>query len=317
MILHTISPLFAGEQPPEEEIWSRINAWEDFTDEDNETYRELKIACGEAVSITPYRPGKEIYIPSKKHKYPIKVIYPPSLKASVPKGFVVRLHLLYLLYQLDHANDAQAQTFDSANVVFACMDGSGAFDFSSLKLLVETFNNNPLVDVVLGRRPVENTGMIPGRKEIEEFEQYLLFLHRGIEIRESFSESACNFGTFLLPDGQAGCWGFRLSCAQRLPLTANGYEIEYDLLASALDAHLKIAYTPPLVMGKRGSSGVSSSAIEISMRKLDFIRRKLRISRGDIAQAWRDFSSRSECKEVARKILAGYSEALLQTFHSD
>ncbi len=284
MVLHVVSPLFAGEQPPEEEIWRRINSWEEFTREGNDEYEDLKAACGDRVSIIPYRPGKEIYLPSKKDKYPIKVTYPPSLKAIVPKGLVVRLHLLAVLYQPEQSDGGKV---DPANVVFACIDGSGAFDFDSLKLLVQAFTDDENIDV----------------------------RHRGDELRASFFD--CDLSGGLLPDGQAGCWGFRLRCAPRLPLTANEYEIEFDLLSSAVEAQLKISYTAPLSMPRQDRySSATDKAISMSIRKLEFIRRKLRITSEDIAKGWQDFESRFAGKAVVNNILPGYAEEVLRAYRS-
>jgi len=289
-----------------------------------DSYQELLAACRERTSIEAnygrtsiesYYPGKALYIPSKNDENRMEVIFPPSLEARVPKGLVVRLHLLYLLYQLEHPGNHQAEAIDPADVVFSCIDGSGAFDFSSLKLVVETFNRNTDVDVVLGKRPSDYSGMIQGRKEIEEFEQYLLFRHRADELSESFSSSDCDLGEGLLPDGQAGCWGFRMRCAPHLPLTANGYEIEYDLLASALEARLKIAYTPTLSMPRQERhSSVSKDAIEMSIKKLEFIRRKLRISREHVAVAWQEFETRFENKPVRENIPKEYVAGVLRAF---
>jgi hypothetical protein len=246
----------------------------------------------------------------------MKVSFPSKWEATVPKGFVARLHLLYLLNQLEHSDGAQANPFDPANVVFARLDGSGAFDFDSLTLLVQTFILKADADVVLGRRPADYSGMIPCRKEIEEFEQFLLFRHRRDELSTCFSDYDLSAG--LLPDGQAGCWAFRMRCAQRLPLTANGYEIEYDLLAAAVDAQLRVAYTPPLPMPRIARhSGVSTGAIEMSIRKLEFIRRKLRITRGHIAQAWRDFTLDFGGTNVVNNILPGYGEELVRVYTAD
>lgn len=314
MFLHVVSPLFTGKQPPEGEMGRRIAAWNDFFN--SADFEDLKIACGDRVSITPYHPGKEIYIPSKKHPDPIKIIYPSNWEATIPKGFVTRLHLLFLLYQLEHSEENISDIVSPADIIFACIDGSGAFEFSSLTLLVNTFKENASADVVLGRRPLDHSGMIQGRKEIEEFEQYLLFRHRAHQLKTAFADY--DLSDDRLPDGQAGCWGFRLCCAPYLPLTANGYEIEFDLLASAVEAQLRIAYTSPLPMPRAvRHSSAPMGAIEMSIGKLEFIRRKLKITQKDVARGWRDFTSRFAGTPVMDKILKGYEEELLRTYTVD
>lgn len=318
MILHTLMPLFTGDAP-ETEMSKRHDALTKWFQTPG--FEELKAACGERpsvsnyyrTSIATYYPGKALYIPAEDDPNAMKLVFPASLKARVPKGLIVRLHLLYLIYELEQMTKKKAETIDPATVVFSCIDGSGAFAFESLRLLVDQFNLDPDVDVVLGKRPSDFSGMDPGRKEIEEFEQYLLFRHRRDELHSSFAN--CDLSNGILPDGQSGCWGFRMRCVQRLPLTANGYEIEYDLLASALDAKLKISYTSPLIM-RRPKDGRHSSAasdpIGMSIGKLEFIRHKLRISHQDICEAWKDFASRFEGQDIMKNIPAGYGEALLR-----
>jgi hypothetical protein len=235
--------------------------------------------------------------------------FPEALYARVPKGLVVRLHLLFVMERMEcfYSDDGIA----GPEVVFACIDGSGAFELNSIKLLVDSFNSHPTVDVVFGRRPEGNSGMATGRKEIEEFEQYLLFRHRAEELKKSFEQY--NFKEPLLPDGQAGCWGFRLRAAPWLPLTANGYEIEYDLLLSTLDSGLKAVFTDPLIMSVRPRhSSVGSTPVEMSLKKLDFIERKLRISRENTAEDWREFSAHFRGSELLKNIPPAYGDSLLK-----
>jgi hypothetical protein len=56
-------------------------------------------------------------------------------------------------------------------------------------------------DVVLGKRPKENSGMLRWRKAIEEFGQFLLSKTWGQLVAESVAGFEPNLG--LLPDGQA------------------------------------------------------------------------------------------------------------------
>ena len=313
MILHTLMPLFTGPAEPEE-MSRRHDSLINWLQSPG--FDALKSACGERTSITAYFPGKELHIPHKEHPDAMKVSFPPNMGASVPKGFVARLHLLYLLYLIEYSSGGKTKAEDQSKTIFACIDGSGAFNFDSLTLLVEAFAQDPDVDVVLGRRPPDYSGMMPGRKEIEEFEQYLLFHSRPAQLKAAFAKY--DLSDDLLPDGQAGCWAFRLRCSHRLPLTANGYEIEYDLLASAIESQLKIAYTEPLAMPRvPRHSGASTRAIEMSIRKLDFISCKLDLTREDIVRAWKEFASRFAGTDIMNNILPGYEEALLRTYGTE
>lgn len=310
MVLHTLMPLFTGEAP-DEEMSNRQDALTNWLQ--SAGFEKLKAACGERTSIAAYYPGKALYIPALDDANAMRLVFPSDLKARVPKGLVVRLHLLYLIYELEQAARTESAPRDLSNIIFSCIDGSGAFAFDSLTLLVEAFKRNPEADVVLGCRPSDFSGMGPGRKEIEEFEQYLLFRYRKNELHSALLHSDLSNG--ILPDGQAGCWGFRMSCVQRLPLTANGYEIEYDLLASALDARLRISFTSPLIMPRPKEAGRHSSAsadpVRMSLGKLDFIRRKLRITNPEICESWKEFASRFDGQDVIKNIPAGYAQALL------
>ena len=112
---------------------------------------------------------------------------------------------------------------------------------------------------------------------------------------------------------RSGCWAFRLRAAQRLPLTASSYEIEYDLLASAIDAGLKCAYTKPLLMSDRDRhSSAAADPIGTSIRKLPFIQRKLGITRGDVEAAWKDFAEHFAESNLIGALRPDYENALME-----
>jgi hypothetical protein len=307
--LHVASPLFTGETPDPTVMLKRKAGWYDF--KENGPAEELNRFCGKGsgrggtANIACYSPGKEIQIRHRPNQDPVRVIFPPDREVAVPKGFVARLHLLLLQESID-------KDLNPADVIFGFIDGSGAFKYdNSLKLLVEPFKEDPTVDVVLGKRPDNDSGMPPGRKEMEEFEQYLLFRHRPTQIRRSFSDY--DLHRRLLPDGQAGCWAFRLTAAQHLPLTASGYEIEFDLLASAIDAGLKCAYTRPLLMSDEPRhSSASADPFGTSLKKLPFIERKLGISRSDVAEAWNEFAAHFAESPLVGTLRPGYENALMK-----
>lgn len=311
--LHVASPLFTGKTPDKDVMSKRKETWFDFI---NSPAREdLDRACGRgsgkggAANIACYSPGKEVQIRHRPDQDPVRVIFPAQREVAVPKGFVARLHLLVLQESIDRG-------LDPAEVIFGFIDGSGAFKYESLQLLVEPFKEDASVDVVFGKRPDNNSGMLPGRKEMEEFEQYLLFRHRSAQIRQSLSDYNLHLG--VLPDGQAGCWAFRLSAAQRLPLTASSYEIEFDLLASAIDAGLKCAYTKPLLMSDEPRhSSASADPFGTSLRKLPFIQRKLGISRDDVAEAWNEFAAQFAESPLIVSLRPGYEKALLEYCRSE
>jgi hypothetical protein len=277
--LQAMSPLFTGDIKAETAISKRLSSWFDWSQ--TEAHINLRKIC-RGVSISPYYPGMEVFIPKRNDPDAITITFPPSVGAKVPKGLLARLHLFVLMERVER------EYIDPANAIFACIDGSGAFNFDSLQLLVDPFIDDPELDVVFGRRPENNPGMPLARKVIEEFEQYLLFRHRSVEIARTFA--GYDFTKHILPDGQAGCWAFRLKVGAQLQLAASGYEIEFDLLASALDEGLKACYSKPLLMSTAPRVSLASlTAVPMSIQKLRFIERKLRISRNDIITGWKEF----------------------------
>lgn len=286
--LHVFTPLFTGKTQDETIILKRNIGWLQWFQ--TKQFPELQKMCSLGVGIYFSEPGAEIHVPDEKDPDALCIKFPPKLVASVPKGLIARLHLIAALEMVRRNGTVDGGKSPSPKeIVFGCIDGSGAFHYDSLHLLARPFLADPSVDVVLGRRPGDYSGMHAGRKEIEEFEQYLLFRHRRAQLATAFE--GYDLKEELLPDGQAGCWAFRLNVATRLPLTASGYEIEFDLLASAIDSGMKIAYTEPLIM-PRIPRHTSANAIPMSINKLQFIQRKLCIDKADLLSAWSDFSDR-------------------------
>jgi hypothetical protein len=65
-----------------------------------------------------------------------------------------------------------------------------------------------------------------------------------------------------------------------LSLTARGYELEFDIAASAISSELPVAFTNDLQLEERiGGSNVN---YDVSIRKLEFILHKLDYSKFDL-----------------------------------
>lgn len=202
---------------------------------------------------------------------PIRVRYPERPGALVPKGVLLRLEILSALEWVDRV-DPRARN----DAYFIMIDGSGAFDLANLFSVLDRLLSLPRVDVVFGQRPLSDTGMPAWRRAIELFEERLLVQRYHSALRQAL-------GSDRLPDSQAGCWGFRLSAANCLPLTARSYELEFDLLASAVICGTQIAFVGPLTMRSRGASEFGARpgdgpAIRASVQKLKFIMQKLSLT---------------------------------------
>lgn len=152
----------------------------------------------------------------------VTIVYPSNERAAVAKGLTIRLELLGILDSL--------AVNDRDHSYFVQIDGSGAIDYRSVELVIEKFiSSSDQPEVVLGKRPKKSRDWFmghPERKAIELFEKFL--------IEERFRKVVDEDFRGELPDAQAGCWGLRLDTLRKLSLTAGGYEIEFDLITSAL-----------------------------------------------------------------------------------
>lgn len=145
-----------------------------------------------------------------------------------PKGQFVRLKLASILHSVPVPE--RAETF------VVLVDGSGTIEWGGVATVCRLLKE---AEVVLAKRPGTDWGIPEDRKRIERFENFL--------VEERFRVA--------LPDAQCGCWGFRASVMQALPLTALGYEIELDLLISALTSGLVVRFASVTILeGPRHSS---------------------------------------------------------------
>jgi hypothetical protein len=191
---------------------------------------------------------------------------------GIPKGLAVRLALIVALNDTDQRGVEHRE-----NTFIVQIDGSGAFHYNSILCVTESLIGNNR-QIVLGAR----TGdwFMPGRerKPIERFENSIV----AAECKRSLSAD------YNLIDGQAGCWGIRASVLKTLALTALDYELEFDLLASALLAGFPPIYSMQLFRGKRIGHPVSGeldySDPRKTLRKVPFILHKLGWNRQMLAE---------------------------------
>lgn len=214
---------------------------------------------------------------------PIEVNLPTRVGALVPKGLLLRLEILAAL---DYVDRRGATKRDDA--FFIMIDGSGAFSFENVFTVLDALLAAPRPNVVMGYRPAGDTGMVPWRRAIELFEERLLLDVLGHKLPALSSEQS-------LRDSQAGCWGLCLAALKSLPLTARSYEIEYDLLASALANELPFRFVGPLLMKPRttsefGGGTVDERAIDNSIHKLYFIVHKLGITGEELVERLQSYA---------------------------
>lgn len=109
-------------------------------------------------------------------------------------------------------------------VLVVHMDGSGKIKFDAVITAVCALEGD--TEMVLGLRDDPCITMDPQRVVVEHFENFLLEEKYNVELR----------------DAQCGCWGFNADVLMKLPLCAGSYEIELDVLISALESHIPFSY---------------------------------------------------------------------------
>jgi len=261
MDLHVGVPIFT--QAGRDVLSERERAFENWHKKHREQIRKrYKITNVMAGTLSPDRP-LQFYV---NEGNVIEVKYPPV----VTKGLAIRFHILAILDSIDRYSPAHRD--DSYYIM---IDGSGAFDYSNIFYVLDKLCGIPRFDVVLGKRPEKESGMAIWRKNVELFEEYLIYQKFGNEYVRCYIEDKYSS----LPDSQAGCWGLRLGVMKHLPLTARSYEIEYDLLFSALENKIEIGFTKTLQMAVRTATdfgtAINESAIKQCISKLDFITHRL------------------------------------------
>lgn len=225
------------------------------------------ISLHEAETVTPLRP---------LDVGGIVMSYPSERNATVAKGLAIRIELTAILYSLP--------VTDREYSYFVQIDGSGAIDYQGIELVLEKLLQDPeSPEVVLGKRPNDSPDWFmghPERKAIELFEKFLIEERFRTTIDEEFGSA--------LPDAQAGCWGLRMDTLRKLSLTAGGYELELDVVTSALELlehsllrKKKVAFTRDLSYGQRigGGGGAGRDTFQLNMAitidKLPFFLHKL------------------------------------------
>jgi hypothetical protein len=215
----------------------------------------------------------------------VTIVYPEGMQAAVPKGLTIRLELMAILDTLTPA--------DREHTYFVQIDGSGAINYHGIELVLEKLlQDTTSPQIVLGKRPNESPDWCmghPERKAIEVFEKFLIEERFRMTIDEEFGGA--------LPDAQAGRWGLRMDVLSKLSLTAGGYDLELDVITSALELlesglleKNKVAFTRDLSCDERigGGGGAGSATFQLkktnTINKFPFLLHKLGYNKGEL---WR------------------------------
>ncbi|PIZ88050.1 MAG: hypothetical protein COX91_02210 [Candidatus Nealsonbacteria bacterium CG_4_10_14_0_2_um_filter_39_15] len=165
-------------------------------------------------------------------------------EGATPKGTMVRGKLLSLISKIDYSD------IDKNYLIL--IDGSGKIEFDSVFKVLKALVIGK--QVILGCR-FKGSGISLRRKKVEIFENFLVSERYKVD----------------LPDAQCGCWGIRVGILKSLSLTANSYEIELDLVTSALESNLSICFVPVKAFFKAGTGFTSKE----DLTKLNFLVNKL------------------------------------------
>jgi hypothetical protein len=288
----------------EKELQTRAGRYREWLE--GSGYEKLKAYGFQSIHSRGLGPNQEIEFLSTKDADPIRVLYPKAPGTLVPKGLLLRLEIMAAVDWIDEAGSA----LERQNAYFVVVDGSGAFHFDNMFHLVDGLLNRPWPEVVLGQRPQANVGMAPWRRAIELFEEFVLLQKRANMYRE-----LCVSHPNGLPDSQAGCWALRLSAVKSLPLTARSYEVEFDLLASALGGGVRCAFTQPLIMENRGESDFGAGeptgdGVRPHIRKLYFIQYKLGLTTEELVGYLRKYIGLPKSDSSAPVLPRAYIDAV-------
>jgi hypothetical protein len=177
----------------------------------------------------------------------------------VPKG-------KWVLQALSSILERQATSNYSDHDVVVMMDGSGKIDFSGACKIAERLAAGDRL--VLGYRKDPRETMDGKRVDIEAFENFLVECCYKVALR----------------DAQCGCWGFQGQMLSKLPLIAQSYAIEIDILIAALSINMEPRFIEVDLYPAVTATGAKQTDYDPSedMKKLQFICYRLNIDHGQI-----------------------------------
>jgi hypothetical protein len=207
-----------------------------------------------------------------------------TYNGKVPKGKAIRDCLSYL--------------YEKSPEIIIYMDGSQKIDKKYIINICEIFRDRQDCDIVLSKRGTEK-GIAIERYQVEEFENYIVENHY-----------KCH-----LPDGQCGCWAFKnhQHVSHKINFTAEGYEIELNLMIEVLEKKLNFVFMPLEIVTEKGKSPLTAGFpkelyVEIHTQKIKFIAKSLQKKKFEIVAILDEFCSTGKClpgwytEDVIKKI---------------
>lgn len=165
-----------------------------------------------------------------------------------PKGMWVRESLQNVLGRLHE------QSYRERSYVVH-VDGSGKIEYDMAITVMKHLTSGD--QLILGYRENPAETMAESRVAVERFENFL--------IEQKFEIS--------LPDAQCGCWGFASRLLRKMPIIAQTYGIEADVVISALSAGIEPRYVPVRLVKKLTAGGMKQTDYrsDEDLRKMHFL----------------------------------------------
>jgi len=177
----------------------------------------------------------------------------------IPKG-------KWVLQALQSVLEQQAMRNYSDHDVVVMIDGSGKIQYDIACSIADHLDDGDRL--VLGYRDDPRKTMDDKRVDIEKFENFLVGCKYKIKLR----------------DAQCGCWGFQGAMLSKLPLIAQSYAIEIDILIAALSINMEPRFIPVTLIPVTTASGAKQTDYDPAedMKKLLFLCYRLNIEREQI-----------------------------------
>ncbi len=204
---------------------------------------------------------------------------------STGKGKLIREKISGILSDIEGKPSLFRKTFIIA------IDGTGRIEYDSIITVLKSLISGE--QVVLSCR-MRKFAISRARKPIELFENFL--------VSEKYKVH--------LPDGQCGCWGFRMDVKNNFSFDSEKYSVELELLINALEKSLNFCFVPIKTIPNKNTS---SFKIVDSLYKLNFLAKSLKIDRFDLIGRYEKFK-----KEKRTELPSGYTALFkrIRTTHS-
>lgn len=253
--VYLVMPVFVGEDNQEKEKKEEQRRVDDIHSWKSDFKEKVNDILGHKFHIditTPRIRDPKMYCETIQSEY----------KNITKKGRMVR-HELQRIGSLKKYSDID-------NSYFVLIDGSGKINFDSVYNVLKGLEQK---QVIFGCRPISR-GIEDARVKMEHFENFLL--------EEKYKAT--------LPDAQCGCWGFNLGVLKDMPLTAESYDIELDVIINALERRLDIGFIQ-VTMKNVGSKKKKETNFKFhaNFEKLDFLSYRLELTRDILNLQYRNF----------------------------